>query len=111
MPHPYGTVPCLAHTIMHFCPTPVLHSLISVVGRGTGYIPRVGGCPSGKERMPGSAVENWGPEGAHQLCLLPSSPLTCRSKKPSSVTPIYMEPPAKEEGAVAVPAAAAAEQT
>lgn len=42
---------------------------------------------------------------------LPSSPLTCRSKKPSSVTPIYMEPPAKEEGAVAVPAVAAAEQT
>lgn len=37
--------------------------------------------------------------------------LTCRSKKPSSVTPIYMEPPAKEEGAVAVPAVAAAEQT
>lgn len=61
--------------------------------------------------MAGSAVENWGPEGNHQLCLLPSSLLSCRSKKPSSVTPIFMEPPAKEEGAVAVPAVAAAEQT
>uniref|UniRef100_A0A8C5IZJ1 Protein O-linked-mannose beta-1,2-N-acetylglucosaminyltransferase n=1 Tax=Junco hyemalis TaxID=40217 RepID=A0A8C5IZJ1_JUNHY len=40
---------------------------------------------------------------------VPASPYS--SKKPSSVTPIYMEPPAKEEGAAAVPAAAAAEQT
>lgn len=56
-------------------------------------------------------LEIGGPEGDPQPCLLPSSPLTCRSKKPSSVTPIYMEPPAKEEGAVAVPAVAAAEQT
>ncbi|NWR96769.1 protein O-linked-mannose beta-1,2-N-acetylglucosaminyltransferase 1 [Motacilla alba alba] len=40
---------------------------------------------------------------------VPASPYS--SKKPSSVTPIYMEPPAKEEGAVAVPAVAAAEQT
>lgn len=44
-------------------------------------------------------------------CHLPSSLLTCRSKKPPSVMPVYMEPPAKEEGAVAVPAVAAAEQT
>lgn len=116
MPHPYGTVPCLAHTIIHCCPSPILrghhlHSLIRVVEGGTGYIPRVGGCPRGKEIVPGSAVGNWDPEGNYQLWLLPSSPLTCRSKKPSSVTPIYMEPPAKEEGAVAVPAVAAAEQT
>lgn len=61
--------------------------------------------------MAGSAVEKWDPEGNHQLCLLPSSLLSCRSKKPSSVTPIFMEPPAKEEGAAAVPAVAAAEQT
>ncbi|GAB0193118.1 protein O-linked-mannose beta-1,2-N-acetylglucosaminyltransferase 1 [Grus japonensis] len=40
---------------------------------------------------------------------VPASPYS--SKKPSLVTPIYMEPPAKEEGAVAVPAVAAAEQT
>uniref|UniRef100_A0A8C5X6C9 Protein O-linked-mannose beta-1,2-N-acetylglucosaminyltransferase n=1 Tax=Malurus cyaneus samueli TaxID=2593467 RepID=A0A8C5X6C9_9PASS len=40
---------------------------------------------------------------------VPASPYS--SKKPSSVTPIYMEPPAKEEGAAAVPAVAAAEQT
>ncbi|NXY39158.1 PMGT1 acetylglucosaminyltransferase, partial [Pomatorhinus ruficollis] len=40
---------------------------------------------------------------------VPASPYSY--KKPSSVTPIYMEPPAKEEGAVAVPAVAAAEQT
>lgn len=59
----------------------------------------------------GRAVGSWNPEGDHLPCLLPSSFLTCRSKKPSLVTPIYMEPPAKEEGAVAVPAVAAAEQT
>ncbi|NWQ83348.1 PMGT1 acetylglucosaminyltransferase, partial [Columbina picui] len=40
---------------------------------------------------------------------VPASPYS--SKKPSSVTPIYMEPPAKEEGAAAVPAVPAAEQT
>ncbi|PKU41496.1 protein o-linked-mannose beta- -n-acetylglucosaminyltransferase 1 [Limosa lapponica baueri] len=40
---------------------------------------------------------------------VPASPYS--SKKPSSVTPIYMEPPAKEEGAVGVPAVPAAEQT
>lgn len=70
---------------------------------------------SGKDLMPGrpgSAVGSWGPEGDHHYpCLLPSSLLTYRSKKPSSVTPIYMEPPAKEEGAAAVPVVAAAEQT
>lgn len=70
---------------------------------------------SGKDLMPGrpgSAVGSWGPEGDHHYpCLLPSSLLTYRSKKPLSVTPIYMEPPAKEEGAAAVPVVAAAEQT
>ncbi|XP_010225969.1 PREDICTED: protein O-linked-mannose beta-1,2-N-acetylglucosaminyltransferase 1 [Tinamus guttatus] len=40
---------------------------------------------------------------------VPASPYS--SKKPPSVTPIYMEPPAKEEGAVAAPAVPAAEQT
>ena len=77
-------------------------------------MPRAEGGPSGKEIMPGrpgSAVGSWAPEGDHHPCPLPSSLLTCRSKKPSSVTPIYMEPPAKEEGAAAVPAVAAAEQT
>lgn len=63
-------------------------------------------------RRPASAVGIWDPEGDHHPCPLPTIFfIICRSKKPSSVTPIYMEPPAKEEGAAAVPAVAAAEQT